>query len=75
MRQKNRQQDKIHNHQCFFGDDEDDVITCAPDVAGAECAARRSVQSTSQGKREKKKTQLSVLTNTSTNNNNKCGRK
>ena len=40
---------KICNHQCFFGDDEDDFITCAPDMAGTECAARRSTKSTSQG--------------------------
>ena len=45
----------------FFDDDEDVIIACVPDMASAEHAARRSVQSTSQG--------------VSTNSNNEYGRK
>ena len=45
----------------FFGNDEDDVAACAPDVTGTECAARLSTRSSSQGE--------------STNNDHEHGRK
>lgn len=51
---------QLHPPPCgcsvFFGEDEDGIITCLPDMAGTNCAARRCTQPTSQqGKKKKPK--------------------
>ena len=54
---------QLHPPPCgcsvFFGDDEDGVVTCHPDLASTKCAARRCGQpALEEQSREKKKPKL-----------------